>query len=93
MGTEDTRRPGRQRLREWIERAKFKTDKEAAETLGIHPVVLCQYLSGERRPDIGNAVKIEHVAGIAVESWLLNEVSQNEHADSVIASSPRKTRR
>jgi transcriptional regulator with XRE-family HTH domain len=65
---------GPQRLREWIERSKC-TDAKAAEILGVHKVFLSQILNGTRKPGLANAINIEQVTGIAVESWVLTEVS------------------
>lgn len=84
---------GRARLRDWIERGKFTSDRQAAETLGVHPVVLSQWLSGTRRPDLDNAVKIERATGIAVESWLLNEVIDTEAPVPAESGNTRKSRR
>lgn len=66
---------GRERLRDWIGRSKVN-QRQAAEILGVHPVVLCQWLSGERTPGLSNALLIEHVTGIAVESWVLSPISE-----------------
>ena len=84
---------GRLRLREWVDRSKFDSDKQAAETLGVHPVVLSQWMTGTRRPDLDNAVLIEQVTGIAVESWLLNEISQSDDESVGVIKRPAKTRR
>ena len=65
---------GRERLRDWVERSKLN-QREAAELLGVHPVVLNQWLSGQRTPDLDNAHLIEDVTGIATESWRLTDVS------------------
>ena len=86
-------RHGRLRLREWIDRSKFASDKQAAETLGVHPVVLSQWMSGARRPDLDNAVLIEQATGISVESWLLSDISDSDETDRVTTGSPAKTRR
>lgn len=61
-----------------MERAHYETQNEAAEALGLHPVVFSQYLSGTRRPDIDSALRIEQRAGIAVECWQLNDISREE---------------
>lgn len=68
---------GRERLREWIDRSKTN-QKQAAEILGIGEVFISQILNGERLPGLANAVKIEQVTGISVESWLLTEISPLE---------------
>jgi transcriptional regulator with XRE-family HTH domain len=67
--------PGPDRLKAWIERSKVN-QREAAEILGAHPVVLSQWLSGQRTPGLANAVHIEQVTGVSVESWVLNAVSR-----------------
>lgn len=73
---------GRERLREWVERSKFTTQKEAAELLGVHPVVLNQWLSGARSPELENAHLIEDITGIATESWMLSDVSTPGEPDA-----------
>lgn len=65
---------GRARLRDWMDRHGVNQTK-AAEILEVNYVVLSQYLNGKRIPGLVNAVKIEQVTGISVESWLLNRVS------------------
>ena len=73
---------GRERLHNWIKRSKVN-QRQAAEIIGVHPVVLCQWLSGERLPGLTNALLIEHVTGISVESWVLNPISEAVGAISV----------
>lgn len=73
---------GRERLREWINRSKM-TQRQAAEIIDVSEVVISLWLSGDRTPELKNAVKIEQVSGIAVESWLLTEVSDEPEAVSV----------
>lgn len=87
------RQTGRARLRAWITRGKFDSDRQAAETLGVHPVVLSQWLSGTRRPDLDNAVRIEQITGIAVESWLQTDLSDDSGPDPVSADKPQQTNR
>lgn len=60
---------GRERLAQWIERSKLN-GLEAARLIGIHPTQLSQILSGNRRPGLDNAVKIEQTTGIVVEAWV-----------------------
>jgi DNA-binding transcriptional regulator YdaS (Cro superfamily) len=62
------------RLNDWIERSKLN-QRAAAKILGVHPVVLCQWLSGQRTPGLDNAHLIEKVTGISTESWLLTPIS------------------
>lgn len=83
---------GRERLRDWIERTKVK-DYEAADLIGINPVVLSQYLSGSRTPGLDSAVKIEQVTGVSVESWLLTPESADDEAESVVAGKRKITKR
>lgn len=72
---------GRERLAAWVDRSG--TQREAAEILGVHPVVLNQWLSGQRTPGLENAVMIEQATGISVESWLLTEVSKDDEPFAV----------
>lgn len=64
---------GPEQLRDWMQRRQVN-QTEAAELLGITAVFLSQLLNSKRQPGLGNAVKIERMTGISVESWLLNEV-------------------
>lgn len=72
---------GRARLREWIKRSECN-QLQAAEILGFTPVFVSQILSGIRKPGLTNAIKIEQVTGISVESWVLTDVSEAIDADS-----------
>lgn len=82
---------GPDRLREWIERSKCN-QTEAARILGVHKVVLSDILNRKTRPGLANAIKIEQITGIAVESWLLTPVSEraepDTEADAKAANSP-----
>lgn len=78
---------GRDRLKDWIERSRCQ-QQQAAEILGITPAYLSQILSGVRTPGLANAVKFEHITGIAAESWLLTELSQTE---AVVSGDAEKT--
>jgi transcriptional regulator with XRE-family HTH domain len=77
---------GRERLRDWITRSKVN-QTQAAKILGISDVVLSQWLSGGRTPDLKNAVKLEQLTGVSVESWLLTEVPNT--AEPVSADGPK----
>lgn len=78
---------GPDRLREWIERSKCN-QTEAARILGVHKVVLSDILNRKTRPGLANAIKIEQITGIAVESWLLTPVSERAEPDAEAANSP-----
>lgn len=66
---------GRARLREWLDRSHLNQTQGAA-LLDVHPVYLGQLLKGDRTPGLANAIKIAQVTGIAVESWMLTDVSE-----------------
>ncbi len=83
---------GRERLKAWIERSKMN-QSEAAVVLGVHEVVLSQWLTGARKPGLDNAHRIEEVTGIATQSWLLTDLSQDEAHASVSASKRKITKR
>jgi len=83
---------GRERLRDWITRSKVK-DYEAADILGVNNVVLSQWLSGSRKPGLDNAVKIEQVTGVSVESWLLSPLSSDDDGEAVTAGKRKITKR
>jgi len=72
---------GRRRLREWIERSKVN-QREAAEIMGVHPVLLNEWLGGSKKPGLASALAIEQTTGISAESWLLTDVSDDEKADA-----------
>lgn len=57
--------------------------RQAAALLGVDPVVLSQWLNSVRTPGLANAVNIEQVTGVSVESWLLTEISSAEHSAPV----------
>ncbi len=67
---------GADQLRDWIRRRSMN-QHEAAELLGVTDVFLSQLLNGHRQPGLANAINIERTTGIAVESWLLTEVSES----------------
>jgi plasmid maintenance system antidote protein VapI len=60
---------GRERLRQWITRSKLQQN-EAAAVIGMHPTQLNHILTGDRRPGLDTAVKIERATGIVVEAWV-----------------------
>lgn len=93
MSRTPTETPGRAELRDWMERAHYETQNDAAEALGLHPVVFSQYLSGTRRPDIDTALRIQERSGIAVECWRLNDISREYRNQSVASKRPAKTGR
>ncbi len=79
---------GSQQLRQWIDR-RGVNQREAAGLLGLNEVVLSQLLSGKRQPGLANAIRIERVTGISVESWLQSELSD---ASSDASADPRKAK-
>jgi len=78
---------GRERLRDWITRSKVN-QTQAAKILGISDVVLSQWLSGGRTPDLKNAVKLEQLTGVSVESWLLTSVPNTTEPVPVDTTEP-----
>ena len=83
---------GRERLRDWLDRSKVN-QRDGAALLGIHYVNLSQILSGDRKPSLETAIRIEQVSGISAESWLLTTVSTNEEAEPVGARNRKITKR
>lgn len=67
--------------------------REAADVLGVHPVVLNEWLKGHKTPGLENAVGIEQVTGISVESWLLNDLCSHEAAVGVGSRKPKSAKR
>jgi DNA-binding XRE family transcriptional regulator len=72
---------GPDRLREWIERSKCN-QTEAAKLLGFTKVFLSQILNGVRTPGLANAINIQRVTGISVESWAVTDVSSADDCES-----------
>jgi transposase len=66
---------GRQQLRDWIDRQGIN-QTTAAKLFGVHDVVLCQWLNGDKRPGLPNAIMLEDRTGISARSWLLKRVSR-----------------
>lgn len=75
---------GPEQLRDWMRRREVN-QTEAAELLSITGVFLSQLLNNKRSPGLANAIKIERMTGISVESWLLTEVS--ETPDEIVTPS------
>lgn len=82
---------GRDRLQQWIERSKLN-QKEAAEVIGIDPVSLSLILNGKREPGLANAVKIERVTGVTVDSWLQSEFSTVASSKPTMNGKPRNSK-
>jgi transcriptional regulator with XRE-family HTH domain len=64
-------------LRAWIARSKLN-QREAALRLGFDQTFLSQILNKLRSPGLINAIKIERVTGIVVESWVPIESGKAE---------------
>lgn len=79
---------GPEQFRDWMER-RGVNQREAAELLSITDVFVSQILNNVRTPGLANAVKIERLTGIPVESWLLTELSDSA-AVLELASGKRK---
>lgn len=56
-------------LKAWIVRREL-LQREAAELLRIDFTLLNHYLTGNRRPPLESAIKIERTTGIPVEAWV-----------------------
>lgn len=79
---------GRQQLRDWIDRQGLN-QTNAAKLLGVHDVVLCQWLNGDKIPGLDNAIMLDDKAGIAVRSWTLNGVSRKRSRRSSARRKPQ----
>jgi hypothetical protein len=67
---------GAGQLRAWIQK-RFKTNREAAEYLGIpgvDDVVLNKILNAGRRPELEKLVIIEEKTGIPIRAWVSSDV-------------------
>lgn len=56
-------------LKKWIAKRGLE-QQEVAEILGCHESYVSQILHRKRTPALANAVRIERVTGIPVETWL-----------------------
>lgn len=63
---------------------------DAARFFGWHESVISQYLSGERVPNLDNAVKIETLTGIQESAWLSSP--DDESAEPIAAGTRKPTR-
>ena len=81
---------GRDALRKWQEKRGFN-QREMADVLGFHETYVCQILKGNRFPALANAVRIERVTGIPVESWLARRSTKAASHVSKTAVSPELT--
>ena len=72
---------GTQLLSDWIERQKV-SQRKAADLIGMDETHLAHILSGNRRPGLDNAVKIERATGIVVEAWVPIDDGKNGNDDS-----------
>ena len=79
-------RTGRERLRAWMDRSKLN-QRQTAELLGVSEVYISQILAEVRTPGLENAILIERVTGIPVESWSRSELSNTA---GVVADGGRK---
>lgn len=59
---------GRQRLREWLDRARLN-QQEFAKMIEMDPSTLTKILLGSRRPTLNAAVQIADITGIPVDAW------------------------
>lgn len=83
---------GPEQLRDWMRRREVN-QREAAELLNITEVFLSQLLNSKRTPGLENAIKIERLTGISVESWLLTAVSGASDESVTTPARPNKTKR
>jgi transcriptional regulator with XRE-family HTH domain len=79
---------GPKQFRDWMRRREFN-QSDAAKHFGWHESVISQYLTGERRPNLENAIQIEELTGIPAKSWLSSE---DDESDTVTVSTAHKRR-
>ncbi len=70
---------GRKQFKDWMKRREFN-QVAMAKYFGWHESVISQYLSGDRCPNLENAVMIEDKTGIPVEAWLSIDVDESREA-------------
>lgn len=76
---------GRQALRDWLQRA-HRNQKTFARELGVSEVMVSYLVTGERKPSIDVAARIETLTGIPMRAWAtqVNNVRQvNIRSESV----------
>lgn len=78
---------GPAQFRDWMYRRHFN-QADTAKFFGWHESVISQYLSGDRIPNLENAVKIEDLTGISVTAWLSSPDDDPEPATS--SGSPKR---
>ena len=61
---------------------------ETARTLGMHPTVISNLITGRRLPGRENAIKIERATGIPVEAWTPTRVGKSDKALRPIGRKP-----
>lgn len=74
---------GIQQFRDWIKRKGFN-QRDTADFFGWSESAISQYLSGDRAPELANAVKIEEETGIPARAWLLTD------DDKSVSGSPKR---
>ena len=79
---------GPEQLRDWMRRREVN-QREASNLLGVTDVFVSQILNGQRQPGLANAINIERITGISVESWLLNGISETD-SDETVGAGKRK---
>jgi len=72
-------------LSEWIDRQKV-SQRKAADLIGMDETHLAHILSGNRRPGLDNAIKIERATGIVVEAWVPIDDGENGTRDSPVTA-------
>lgn len=75
---------GPEQLTEWIRRRFPNSDRrgrDAADLFGWHESILSKFASGDRRPGLDNALVIERLTGIPVETWASSELDKSPSAD------------
>lgn len=85
--------PAQKALLDWMERRELTTQREAAKALGIHYMVLNQYLqigSRRRTPGLATALLIQERAGIPVCIWKETRVSATKRRKQSNAASDSK---
>ena len=82
---------GRERLTEYRKRSKMN-QRTLARLIGITEAYLSQVLSGKRFPGRENALLIERLTGVPVESWSEPARGESVHAPAHGASKPHIAR-
>jgi transcriptional regulator with XRE-family HTH domain len=78
---------GSELLKAWMERAKFTTQRQAAQALGLDESFFAALLARRRQPGLANAVGLEQQTGVPASSWVVGTASELDETVSAPSAS------